>query len=208
MKKLLILIFSIATVFITNAQVQFGIKGGYNHSNFIYSGSGLGDVGSRTYFNAGIFASIPLCKHFSWQPELIYSGQGVGFTDSIPESIFNNYLNVPVLIEYQHPTGLFVESGPQIGFLLSSQVQTASMSFNSKSSTESTDFSWVFGLGYKIPVVNLGIDCRYNLGLTNIAKTSNYSGTAKNAVFQLDLFYQFKVATLSNPFGVFIYSNM
>jgi hypothetical protein len=192
MKKLFVVIFSIATVFTTYAQVQFGIKGGYNHSNFIYSGSGLGDVGSRTDFNAGIFASIPLCKHFLLQPELIYSGQGIGATDSIPENIYNNYLNVPVLFKYQHPTGIFVESGPQIGFLLSGQVQTVNMSFSSKSSTESTDFSWVFGLGYKIPVVNLGIDCRYNLGLTNIAKANYYSETAKNAVFQLDLFYEFK----------------
>jgi Outer membrane protein beta-barrel domain len=193
MKKLLILIFSIATVCNTNAQLQFGIKAGGNHTNFIYSGTGLGDIGSRTDFNAGIFASIPLCKHFFLQPELIYSGQGIGYTDSIPESIYNNYLNVPVLIKYQHHSGVFAESGPQIGFLLSSQLKTASMSFDSKSSTESTDFSWVFGLGYKIPVVNFGIDFRYNLGLTNIAKDNYYSATAKNAVFQLDLFYQFKV---------------
>jgi hypothetical protein len=193
MKKLLILIFSIATVYTTNAQVHFGIKAGYNHTNFIYSGSGIGNIGSRTDFNAGIFASIPLSKYFFLQPELIYSGQGIGYTDSIPESIYNNYLNVPVLIKYQHQSGLFVESGTQIGFLLSSQLKTASMSYDSKTSTESADFSWVFGLGYKIPVVNLGIDLRYNLGLTNIAKTNYYSGTAKNAVFQFDLFYQFKV---------------
>jgi hypothetical protein len=192
MKKLLILIFSMACLYTTHAQVQFGIKAGGNRTNFIYSGTGLGDIGSRTYFNAGIFASIPLCKHFFLQPELQYSGQGIGATDSIPENIYNNYLNLPVLIKYQHQSGVFVESGPQIGFLLSSQLNTASMSFDSKSSTESTDFSWVFGLGYKIPAVNLGFDFRYNLGLTNIAKDNYYSATAKNAVFQLDLFYQFK----------------
>jgi hypothetical protein len=192
MKKLLIFIFSIASLYTTHGQVQFGIKAGANHSNFIYSGTGLGDIGSRTDFNAGIFASIPLCKDFLLQPELMYSGQGIGATDSIPENIYNSYLNLPVLIKYQHHSGAFVESGPQIGFLLSSQLNTASMSFDAKSSTASTDFSWVFGLGYKIPVVNLGIDFRYNLGLTNIAKDNYYSATAKNAVFQLDLFYQFK----------------
>jgi hypothetical protein len=192
MKKILILIFSIAIVCTTDAQIQFGIKAGYNHTNFIYSGSGTGDLGSRNNFNAGIFTFIPLSKHFFLQPELIYSGQGIGYTDSIPESIYNNYLNVPALIKYQHHSGLFAESGPQIGFLLSSQLKTASMSFETKNSTESTDFSWIFGLGYKIPVVNLGIDLRYNLGLTNIAKNNYYLGTAKNAVFQFDLFYQFK----------------
>ena len=191
MKKLFLLIFSTALVFTTHAQVEFGLKAGYTHSNFIYSGSGLGDIGSRTNFNAGIFASIPFSKHFFLQPELVYSGQGIGATDSIPENIYNNYLNVPVLIKYQHQSGLFAESGPQVGFLLNSELETASM-IDSKSSTKSTDFSWVFGLGYKIPTVNLGVDLRYNLGLTNIAKNNYYQGSAKNAVFQLDLFYQFK----------------
>ncbi len=192
MKKLFILIFSIALVYTAGAQIQFGLKAGYNHSNFIYTGTGLGDIGSRTNFNAGIFASIPFCSHFSLQPELVYSGQGIRATDSIPQNIYNNYLNVPVLVKYQHPIGVFVESGPQVGFLLSGQLETNSMSFDSKNSTRSSDFSWVFGLGYKIPVVNLGVDFRYNLGLTNIAETDYYAGTAKNAVFQLDLFYQFK----------------
>jgi Outer membrane protein beta-barrel domain len=192
MKKILLLIFPMAIAFTAHAQVEFGIKAGYNHSNFIYSGSGLGDIGSRINFNAGIFASIPFSKHFFLQPELEYSGQGIGATDSIAENIYNNYLNVPVLIKYQHQSGLFAESGPQLGFLLSSQLETAPMYTDSKNSTKSTDFSWVFGLGYKIPSVNLGIDFRYNLGLTNVAKNNYYQGSAKNAVFQLDLFYQFK----------------
>ena len=191
MKKLLLSIFPIAIVCTTQAQVEFGLRTGYNHSNFIYSGSGLSDIGSRTNFNAGIFASIPFSKHFFLLPELVYSGQGIGATDSIPENIYNNYLNVPVLIKYQHQSGLFAESGPQTGFLLNSQLETASM-IDSKNSTKSTDFSWVFGLGYKIPTVNLGIDFRYDLGLTNVAKNNYYQGSAKNAVFQLDLFYQFK----------------
>ena len=192
MKKVLLLVFPLVIAYATQAQVEFGIKAGYNHSNFIYSGSGLGDIGSRTNFNAGIFASIPFSKHFFLQPELVYSGQGIGATDSIPENIYNNYLNVPVLIKYQHQSGLFAESGPQTGFLLNSQLETSPMYTDSKNSTKSTDFSWVFGLGYKIPTVNLGLDFRYNLGLTNVVKDNYYQGSAKNAVFQLDLFYQFK----------------
>ncbi len=41
MKKLLILIFSMASLYTTHAQVQFGIKAGGNRTNFIYSGTGL-----------------------------------------------------------------------------------------------------------------------------------------------------------------------
>ncbi len=123
----------------------------------------------------------------TWGP-----GQGSSYTDSIQETANNNYLNVPVLFKYQHASGLFVETGPQIGFLVSGQLKTSTQSFDSKSSTETVDFSWAFGLGYKIPSVNLGIDLRYILGLTNIAKSNYYTGSAKNSVFQIDLFYQFK----------------
>jgi Outer membrane protein beta-barrel domain len=193
MKKTLVLIFAIGVGYAANAQVQFGVKAGYNHTNLNYSGSGINDLGPRSDFNAGAFFSIPLFHSFFLQPELVYSGQGSGYTDSIPETTYNNYLNVPVLLKYQHSSGLFVETGPQIGFLLSAQLKTATQTFDSKSSVEKTDFSWAFGLGYKIPVVNLGIDIRYNLGLTNIAGGNYYTGSAKNSVFQIDLFYQFKV---------------
>jgi len=193
MKKILVLIFATAMAFTAGAQVQFGVKAGYNHANFMYSGSGINDLGPRSDFNAGAFASIPLFNSFFLQPELLYSGQGNGYTDSIPETTCNNYLNIPVLFKYQHSSGLFLETGPQVGFLLSAQLKTATQSFDSKNNTETTDFSWAFGLGYKIPVVNLGIDVRYNMGLTNIVKTNYYTGSAKNSVFQIDLFYQFRM---------------
>jgi Outer membrane protein beta-barrel domain len=193
MKKVLVFIFAIGVANATYTQVQFGIKAGYNKTNLIYSGSVINYLGAKSDFNAGIFASIPLFGAFYLQPELMYSGQGSDFTDSIPATVNNNYLNLPVLFKYQHPSGLFVETGPQVGFLLSSGLKTYSQSLNSKGNTESTDFSWAFGLGYKIPVVNLGVDIRYNLGLTNIAKNNYYTGTAKNSVLQIDLFYQLKM---------------
>jgi hypothetical protein len=193
MKKTLVLIFAIGAAHSASAQVQFGVKAGYNHSNLNYNSSGINYLGLRSDFNAGVFASIPLFNHFFLQPEIMYSGQGSQYTDSIPETTYSNYLNLPVLFKYQHGSGLFVETGPQIGFLLSAQLKTASQSFDSKSSTEPIDFSWSFGLGYKIPVVNLGIDIRYNMGLTNIAKNNYYTSSVKNSVFQIDLFYQFKM---------------
>jgi hypothetical protein len=193
MKKVLVFIFAIGVTYATNAQVQFGVKAGYNHTNLTYSGSSVNDLGAKSDFNVGVFASIPLFSRFYLQPELVYSGQGSDFTDSIPAKASNNYLNLPVLFKYQHSSGLFVETGPQIGFLLSSDLKTNGQSFESKGNTETTDFSWAFGLGYKIPIVNLGVDLRYNLGMTNIIKDNYTAETAKNSVFQIDLFYQFKM---------------
>jgi len=192
MKKTLVLILAIAIAYKANAQVQFGVKAGYNRTTLNYSGPGINTLGPKSDFNAGAFVSIPIFNSFFLQPELQYSGQGAGYTDSIPESNYNNYLNIPVLFKYQHSSGLFAETGPQIGVLLSAQVKTDTQSFDSKSGMASTDFSWDFGLGYKIPVVNLGIDIRYNLGLTNVFTSNYYTGSANNSVFQIDLFYQFR----------------
>jgi Outer membrane protein beta-barrel domain len=191
-KNFFLLILSIGISTTTYSQVEFGLKAGYNRANLSYSGPSLYTFGARSDFNAGVFASIPFCSHFSLQPELMYSGQGTWATDSIPTSASYDYLNVPVLIKYQHASGLFAETGPQVGFLLNAQLQINNQSVDAKGYTQSTDFSWVFGIGYKIPVINLGIDLRYNWGLTNTNKETN-SGAAKNSVFQLDLFYQFKM---------------
>ena len=193
MKKALVLILSIGFTSAVSAQLQFGVKGGYNNTNFNYTGPDGNTLASRSDFNAGIFAFIPLYNQFYLQPELQYSGQGCGYSGTIPETNYHNYLNVPVLLKYQHNSGLFAETGPQIGFLLSAKSETTTGSYNIKNGIEPIDFSWDFGFGYKIPIVNLGMDLRYNLGLTKIFKSPYYPGIAKNSVFQIDLFYQFKV---------------
>jgi hypothetical protein len=50
------------------------------------------------------------------------------------------------------------------------------------------DFSWTLGIGYKLPM-NLGVDVRYNLGISDVEKY--YAFKAYNGVFQFDLFYLF-----------------
>jgi hypothetical protein len=193
MKKVILVMLTSASFMFASAQVQFGVKAGYNLANLTISPSQSG-VSSKSDFNAGILASIPLFISCSLQPEVMYSGQGASFSDSFATGKLNyGYLNVPVLFKYQHTSGLFAETGPQIGFLLSAKEKSGSQSADTKSNTQSTDFSWAFGVGYKIPKMNLGIDVRYNLGLTNLVKGSGSSnGTVKNSVFQFGLFYMFK----------------
>ena len=80
----------------------------------------------------------------------------------------------------------------QIGFLLSAKASAGGTSVDVKSDFKSTDFSWAFGLGY-LTTANVGIDARYNLGLSNIENTSgtNSTGTLKNTVIQIGVFYLF-----------------
>ncbi len=194
MKKTLILIFSVVALSSARAQIQFGVKAGLNLASLTLS-SGLSSnqsIKSNADFNAGLLAYIPIASSFVFQPEVVYSGQGakVDDTGSGSGTINYGYINVPLLVKYAHSSGLFVETGPQIGFLISAKAKSGGQSADIKSNSKSTDFAWAFGVGYKIPVVNLGLDVRYNLGLTNTLSSSS-NGTAKNSVFQVGLFYLF-----------------
>ena len=191
MKRMLFVILALGNAALARAQVQFGVKAGYNLASFTQSGGSAQDVKSKSDFSAGALASVGLFTSFYLQPEVLYSGQGATVNVMGTDAKFNySYLNVPVLFKYQHVSGLFAETGPQLGFLLSAKVKESGQTTDVKSASQSTDFSWAFGVGYKIPKINLGIDARYNLGLTNVNKDSS-GGNIKNSVFQFGLFYVF-----------------
>jgi hypothetical protein len=196
MKRMILVFLTACSAVVASAQIQFGIKAGINFADLSISQSTPGSsFSSKTDFNAGILASIPLSGNLYLQPEIMYSGQGGSTSDSfiVAGKLNYDYLNIPVLIKYQLSSGLFAETGPQVGFLLSANFKAGSQSLDEKSNSQTTDFSWAFGLGYKIPDAGLGIDLRYNLGLTNIAKDSGSADeTVKNSVFQIDLFYVLK----------------
>jgi hypothetical protein len=189
MKRMILVLIAAGSAMFASAQIRYGVKAGYNLANLTFSPSQTG-VSSKSDFSAGLLASIPLLAGCSLQPEIMYSGQGTSFNDSLATGKLNyGYLNVPVLFKFQHSSGLFAETGPQVGFLLSAKETAGDQSADTKSNTQSTDFSWVFGIGYKLPL-GFGIDARYNLGLTNIAKDNTGNiGTAKNGVFQFGLFF-------------------
>ncbi len=197
MKIRLLTIFFFIVCVSPHAQIKLGIKAGYNLTSLNFSGSQfLPEYTSKSDFNAGLLISIPLFSNCSLQPEVVYSGQGA--KNSIifnPQTIVHivydiNYLTVPILFKYQHPSGFFVESGPQIGFLLSANFSSGGGSRDNMANTDSPDISWAFGLGYKIPVIPLGFDARYNLGLNSIDMIES-NGKTKNSVFQFGIFYLF-----------------
>ncbi len=190
MKRVLLVLIAAASAVFASAQIQFGIEAGYNLATLVSSPSESA-VTSKSDFNAGVLASVPLFSSCSLQPEIMYSGQGDALNSMYFSAKTNlDYLNIPVLFKYQHSSGLFAETGPQLGFLLSAHQNANGQSVDTRSVTQSTDFSWAFGIGYKLPK-GLGIDARYNLGLVNLAKGPYFDGTIKNSVFQFGLFYMF-----------------
>ena len=163
-----------------NAQkIKFGAKGGLNFASV--SGDNSKDKDVVTSFNFGILSEIPVSGKFSFQPELMYSGQGYSFNNN---TIALSYLNIPLIGKYYLTKGLSVEAGPQVGFLLAAKNEKTDV----KNSFNTFDFGVNFGLGYKLDNgLNFGV--RYNQGLTDINNVKNYSGKNKNSVFQFSVGY-------------------
>ena len=176
MKKLRLLLVLISFSTITKSQIHFGVKAGLNLANQRFDSTS--NTSYISHFNVGVLVSIPITKSLSLQPELMLSVQGYGekYNDTSYRVTYGYFL-LPILLKYSLNPGVFAEMGPQFG-----------LSVNKLWYRQSFDFSWTFGVGYKLPV-NLGVDLRYNLGISNIEK--NFGFKAYNSVFQFDLFYLF-----------------
>lgn len=85
--------------------------------------------------------------------------------------------------------GLRIQAGPQVGLLLSGKSKTNSTTVDNKDNLNPIDFAVSLGAGYIHPATGLGIELRYNLGLTDINKNSTVVST--NRGFQVGLFYIF-----------------
>jgi hypothetical protein len=171
-----------------NSKVSFGIKAGVNVANV--HDDQTANTNSLIGFNAGVLAHIHLDNKIAIQPEVTYSMQGAKYPTLGKEKI--GYINIPVLVQFMFEQGFRVETGPQLGFVTNAKLERSSGgTTNIKYQFKTIDFSWAFGLGY-ISGSGLGIDARYNLGLSNIADTKGgLPHVVKNKVWQFGLFYQF-----------------
>ncbi|RYF86059.1 MAG: PorT family protein [Chitinophagaceae bacterium] len=226
MKKISFIVLALCTsaaVFSQNAQPQlvtpmakatrFGIRGGVNLADLtaknLASGSMYTEAQSKTGFNGGIFVNIPIgSKNFRFQPELSYSSQGgklqgpSGTTTATTYEQDLDYINLPLNFQLMSNNGFFIQTGPQLGFLVGAEKSTTSSTSGSsngggnKEDFDKLDFSWTGGVGY-LTRFGLGLDLRYNIGIANVvaddasATAPLKGGTWKNSVGQFSLIYHF-----------------
>ncbi|HMR93191.1 MAG TPA: porin family protein [Chitinophagaceae bacterium] len=173
MKKIFLAIAFISTGIIVNAQAKFGAKAGVNFYKF--GGEDGGDLPSQKMkpgFYLGGFAQLPLADAITIQPELLFSNQGTLQKASGGKVTWNlNYINIPVMVQYNTLSGFYAETGPEVGLLMSAKQK---MKMDGESDTndikeylKGVNFSWGLGIGYRLES-GLGIGARYNLGLSNI----------------------------------------
>ncbi|MDC0571423.1 PorT family protein [Flavobacteriaceae bacterium] len=209
MKKLFIITMTLAAFTLQAQDVTFGAKAGLNFATLDITDS---NIDGRTSFHLGITAEFEMSDTFSIQSELLYSAQGAteDAGETIGTTVYNddykfklNYLQIPVMAKFYVSEDLSLEVGPQIGFLLSADVEndystidngtvldSGSTEIDYKDFMKSVDFGLNFGLGYKLDSgLNFGL--RYNLGLNDVYDVDGSNVEIKNRVLQLSVGYNF-----------------
>ena len=122
----------------SNAQLKIGVKGGLNYSSMpemvdfmrVASELGLPVPGSyavkyASAFHLGLMSQYNLSSHFFFQPELLFSMQGVKeeAPGIVSETSYLNFLKLPVYIGYKIKAGagldIIIGAGPYAAYGLS-----------------------------------------------------------------------------------------
>lgn len=184
MKKIIsiacIILLSISEI---NAQndIRFGAKAGLNVSTL--GGNSSISYDAKPGFHLGGVLEIPFSEKIMIQPEALISLQGSsGF---IQDNVNFWYLNVPVMAKYNVWDELYIEAGPQLGLLLSNNIEVNSFG-NSLAfdATNSIDIGLGIGAGYRLDD-NFYFQLRFNAGFINAIENLS----SKNRTFQVSAIY-------------------
>jgi outer membrane immunogenic protein len=208
MKKMIYLLFLIASLFITQScsdhlfnalfwQVLTANAGIHKSTIVGQSESYYDPIGAQVGVT---FPLIEFSEPMSIRAEANLSMQGSKYEDTyfgtpLKGRVNLLYLNFPLVFRYQTKSGFFGEAGIQPGFLLSAKDKYSGETHDYKDNVKKFDFSIPFGAGYEFKN-NFGVGLRVIPGLTNI----NTEGTAKdrNLVVALRGTYTFKLKQNTN----------
>jgi hypothetical protein len=140
--------------------------GGLNINNIMGSESWKPSLGPQL----GVAVPLISCNEsMVLRPELSLSLQGAGWDEDEWTGRTNLwYLNVPLVMRYQHSSGFFGEAGIQPGFLLIAKDKYDGESYDYKEYMKSFDLSIPIGVGYEFKN-NLGVGIRVTPGLLDIS---------------------------------------
>ncbi len=135
MKKLFVSLLIMGAAISASAQVQFGVKGGFNLSNMLEKDNDetySDDYKMNPGFHFGVTADMPINDFLSFESGLILNTKGVKIEEKIAginvEGKLNlYYLDIPLTIKTSHDLGndfkLFALAGPYIGLGLSGNLK-------------------------------------------------------------------------------------
>lgn len=153
MKKLItLLLFVGITTFSFSQNTKYGVHFGTNVSNMDYEVDGIRSNPHRNGFVFGAFVDFGLTETLAVMTELQYSPEGANVKD-----YKTDYLNLPVILNYNIFGGFKVGVGPQVGL----KIHKYNDGF------KNLVFS---GVGFAEYMISdeIGIDFRYLYGISNV----------------------------------------
>lgn len=169
-------------------QTEIGFKGGFNIYSLNFENNY--DTGNRSGLHYGFIGRFypEEISPLSLQTELIYSPQGVNLKSE--DSVIRlDQINVPILFQYKLDNGIRVQAGPQLGFLMNAWADRDAATFDITNKFRKVDLSLSAGFSYPLTEYGIGIDIRYNLGLSRISTDDYYRSS--NRGLQISVFFLF-----------------
>jgi hypothetical protein len=198
MKKIILMLFLVFTFSQTiSAQKDFGVKGGINYNNngdatFSSTGEDVIQGGeSKSGFHAGLWfrGQIPIIGLYI-RPELIYTQVKSEYMDS--ESKSSDYefskIDVPVLFGKNFLGFATAFIGPSFQYILNDDFE-----FSELNTDEFDKFSVGVQMGFGIELGNLGIDVRWERGLSKTEAKFANGITVDNRTNQIIFGLSFKL---------------
>lgn len=182
MKKVIIMLF-LAFGFsqVSNAQIDFGIKGGVNYNSESIKETGqdvFSGAKSKTGYHAGVWLRFKLpIVGFYIRPELVYTNlENEVFYKTTAKTTTHTFqkLDIPVLIGKKIFGIGNVYIGPSFQYILDSD-----FSINDISSVDSKGFTMGLQFGGGVEFGKLGVDVRWERAFSNIE--SSFIGGAAGA---------------------------
>ncbi|WBA44206.1 porin family protein [Hymenobacter canadensis] len=172
MHRIFLSILLTTTASVAAAQtVRFGVKAGPSYTKFRGVDPAQLSSASNAYrlgFHAGVLAEVKVTDKFSVQPELLYSQKGA--KNKLVNEIYTvfSYLDLPIMVKARlGETGVFLEGGPQFGYLFRATSTFMDNSYKVRDSYEKVDVGYAAGLGYQLASGPL-LGFRFNGGLTRL----------------------------------------
>lgn len=194
MKKIILSALLLCSSYVGFSQVlpsfQFGIKGGANLSKLSTENTLSSD--NKAGYYAGLWARIGAAG-IHLQPELYISGKNTTLqrsSDGAENEVKFTSVDVPVLVGTKigaAGVGVRLNTGPVVSFIVDDKQSVKTAVGNVFSGNfKGQAFAWQFGAG--LDVGKLGVDLRYEAGLSKIGK-DGYDDT-KLSLFTLGLAYK------------------
>ena len=187
MKKIfttIVLMAAMLVVIPAKAGINFGIKGGYNITNFSFSGDDLSSTNRSGFFiGPSVKIGIPVLP-IGFEVAALYDQRDakLSTTANGEETLSQKSINIPVNIRYElglgDMAGIYVAAGPQFGF----NIGDKKFSFSNANDYKMKDSNLSLNLGAGIRLVShLEIGFNYNIALGKTGEFNEVDG-AKNLV--------------------------